>query len=111
MTRLRLPLSLTLLAAALVLLAGQPAYACMQPRCTTFFCPETTPELSGVAPGGTTLVTFTGADTALIQVGLYTTPEMSVTYACSTAFPVVPGIERIDSVRLVSLATGETLPN
>src|SRR5436305_1995922 len=34
---------------------------------------------------------------------------MSVTYACSVAFPVVPGIKSIDKLTLVSDLTGQPL--
>jgi len=107
--------TLTLTVAALAILSllnALPASACMNPECPPWLlCQDQPPNYSGVAPAGTTLVTKLGADKALIQVGHYSTPQMSVTYACSVAFPLVKGIARIDKVQLVATATGLPLAN
>jgi len=96
------------------LLYAVPASACMNPECSPWIriCPDQPFQpASGLAAPGTTLVTRTGADRALIQVGHYTTPQMSVTYACSVAFPLVEGIAHIDRVSLVASSTGLPLGN
>jgi hypothetical protein len=91
--------------AVTLLAAVAPVEACMTP--CKFFCPEKPPIVaSGLVPGGTTIVTQTAPDKARIEVGHYTTPQMSVTYACSVAFPKVKGIASIDDVALIATATG-----
>jgi len=96
------------------LLTPMSASACMSPLCRFFGigCPIVNGAAAGgLVPGGTTLVTLTGRDKAVISVGHYVTPQMDVTYECSVAFPIVPGIKRIDKLTLVEDATGLPLPH
>src|SRR5262249_32901065 len=82
-----------------------PAFACMTScNCQGRICICTSQ--SGLVPGGQTHITMTAPDKAVISIGPYVTPRMTVTFACSVAFPVVPGINSIDRRRLGDTATG-----
>jgi hypothetical protein len=105
---IRLVLTTVILAVAAMFITI-PASACMITCvCTPYGCGCTGFD-NGLVPGGTTLVTMVGQDKALVQIGPYTTPHMTTTFACSVAFPLVPGIRRVDKLTLVADATGQPL--